>query len=253
VQPGGIGQVHGESSQPAYHLETGKQSLVKRMKAVAFWEKAIMAKDRPSKKPDRAVPPNDEPDYVEMEEVVSPPGDQQNPAADDEGEFIQVEEVVPSPAKPEDSFIEAEEVTPPAKAQRAATKPEESFIEAEEVPPPATGQRAAAKTEDSFIEAEEVAPPAKGERPAAKPEDSFIEAEEVPAPKKRSRPIFDDEPAPQAPLKAPAPSAKAAKPTSSSVVRCGQCQRALRVPQAVMGKRVKCPACGSPFIAGKAQ
>lgn len=210
------------------------------------------------RKPSRSAGEDEEDEDYEDEEMGPAKARRDAGADEDDEDFVDVEVVSPAKkprgaAEEEVEFVEMEEVPPPPKGRPTAEE-EEDFIDAEVVAPP-SDSRPAAPDDADFIEAEEVPSPSKKRPAAAAPEDSFIEAEEVPAPKKRSRPIFDEDDAtgpPTAPpgTKSSPPAPPAEKPVGPSVVRCTQCKRALRVPEALLGKRVKCPGCGAGFVAG---
>jgi hypothetical protein len=74
------------------------------------------------------------------------------------------------------------------------------------------------------------------------PEDSFEEDEPLapPVPKKPS------------PIKAAAPKVKPAPPSTGDdkvLVQCSNCQKKLKVGAHMVGKKVKCPGCGTAFVA----
>lgn len=64
---------------------------------------------------------------------------------------------------------------------------------------------------------------------------------------------FEDEPRPTAiktpPKPPPLPVAKSAPAADASIVQCTSCGRKLKIPATAVGKKVKCPGCGTAFVA----
>jgi hypothetical protein len=83
--------------------------------------------------------------------------------------------------------------------------------------------------------------------------DDFDDEDDRPRRRRRERDIDDDDRfrSDEPPRKAPSPSpAAAGVPDGTAMIQCAGCQRKLKVPATVMGKKVKCPACGATFVAG---
>jgi hypothetical protein len=146
-------------------------------------------------------------------------------------------------------FEEEDEDERPTKKRRRPRIEDEAEEDYEDERP-ARRRRPAREDEDEDYEEERSG---KRRRPAI--EDEEDEEEERPV-KKRRPPVDEDEEEEereervQKPAKGPPSRPAAAAAKDASVVRCSNCQKSLRVPATVLGKKVKCPACGTAFVAG---
>jgi hypothetical protein len=106
-------------------------------------------------------------------------------------------------------------------------------------------KRSRAEEDDDYDEDNEDRSEARGRREE--------EEEEYERPRRSRRTQEDDEEASAEPPPLPRPQAtgKPIKPAMSDkiAVKCPICQKALKVPEHVVGKKVKCPSCGGAFVA----